>query len=71
MVSRSNKIPEEANIVKNKISLQNRVISNVALRVQCPECNVDVRNDRLPRHRKTKYHNKQEIKCICVDNEKW
>ena len=38
-------------------------------RVQCPECNVDMRKDSLLRHRKTKHCNIQEIKCICVDNE--
>ena len=67
--SRSTKTSEEPNIVKNKSSPQNRVLSNVALRVQCPECNVDMRKDSLPRHRKTKHCNIQEIKCICVDNE--
>ena len=67
--SRSTKTSEEPNIVKNKSSPQNRVLSNVALRVQCPECNVNMRKDSLPRHRKTKHCNIQEIKCICVDNE--
>ena len=69
MSSRSTKTLEEQNIVKNKSSPQNRVLSNVALRVQCPKCNVAMRKDSLPRHRKTKHCNIQEVKCICVDNE--
>ena len=56
LFSRSTKISEEPNIVENKSSSQNRLISNVALRVQCPQCNVDMREESLPRHRKTKQH---------------
>ena len=69
MFSRSTKTSEEPKIVKNKSSPQNRVISDVPLRVQCPDCNFDMRKDSLPRHRKTKHCNIQEIKCIFVDNE--
>ena len=62
--SLSTKTSEEPNIDKNKSSPQNRVLSNVALRVQCPECIVDIRKDCLPRHRKTKHCNVQEIKHL-------
>ena len=68
LLSRSTKTSEEPNIVKNKSSPQNRVLSNVALRVQCPECNVDMRKDSLPRHRKAKHSNIQIKTYICVDN---
>ena len=54
LFSRSTKTSEEPNIVKNKSSSQNRMLSNVAFRVQRPECNVDMREESLSRHRKTK-----------------
>ena len=50
---------------KNKSSSQNRLIFNVAMRVQCPECNADMRKD-------AKHSNAQGIKYIgvlCVFNE--
>ena len=72
LFSRSTKTSEEPNIVKNKSSSQNRLISNVTLRVHCTECNADMWKDSLPRHRKTKHSNIQGIKYIgvlCVFNE--
>ena len=69
LFSRSTKTSEEPNIVKNKSSSQNRLISNVTLRVHCTECNADMWKDSLPRHRKTKHSNIQGIKYICIDNE--
>ena len=67
--SLSTKTSEKPNIVKNKSSPKCRVPSNVPLRVQCPECNVDMRKNSLSRHRKTKHCNIKETKCICVDND--
>ena len=68
MFSRSNKTSEETNIVKNKSSSQNRLISNVAMRVQYPECNFDIR-EVFYRGTEKQNSNIQGTKHICVDSK--
>ena len=64
LFSRYTKTSEEPNIVKSKSSSHNRLFSNVAFRVQRPECNVDMREECLPRHRKTKQQHTRNKKHL-------
>lgn len=68
MFSRSTKTSEETNIIKNKSSSQNRLISNVVLRMQRPKCNFDIR-EVFYRGTEKQNSNIQGTKYIRVDNK--